>query len=497
MITRYENEKIAKFWTDETSLLLWQETELAAIKARVLLGEIGEHVYAEIESVLKKTPIDLEYWRMKDKEIHHDLNAFIDERVRHLDQRLQEHFHKKLTSFDTIESAFATKLQMSLGVIHQLYDEVVLAVVKLARKHRYTIMNARTHGQEAELQTFGARCLTWLQQLRIAGDFLCRETLCLKVSKLSGAIGKFGSIDPRLEEEALQILGYEPFRGTTQIMPRILYLPLAQGLTGIVQVLNNIALDIRLSARSGRPLMREPFKKKQKGSSAMPHKKNPIRCEQLEGMDRMARGYLSMIEENVRTWEERAIEQSSVERVGWPDLFHVVARSLSEMAYVLKDLKVYPENMLLEVYESRGVYASSEVKEFLKERIAEFGFGYEDAYRIVQLACFNVFNDLSGDICLTDQIKSFAEAKQALKSFKILQENVMTTKVVSIEEFIPMAHLVVSEDLDIKEEQVQRYNDCLKQVFAAEGINKEWQEIFEPEFLLHHQDVLYKDILGE
>lgn len=496
MINRYMNARIAPIWTDEYTLLLWQKTELAAIQARVAMGELDVEIYQEIANVLLAQPIDLIYWRNRDFEIHHDLNAFIDERVRHLDEKLQEHFHKKLTSFDTIEPAFSSKLFESLLVIGELYERVETALVSLARKYRYTIMNARTHGQEAELQTFGARCLTWLQQLRLTGEVLDRENKCLKFSKLSGAIGKYGSIDPELEKEALRILGLEPFHGATQIIPRILYLPLAQGLSAIVQVLNNIAMDIRLSARSGRPLMREPFKKRQKGSSAMPHKKNPIRCEQIEGMDRMARSYLHMIEENVRTWEERAIEQSSVERIAWPDLFHVTARSLSETAYVLEDLRVYPENMLLEVYESRGVYASSEVKEFLKERVAGFGLDYEDAYRMVQLACFNVFTDFSR--IASWKIESFDEANQALVNFKALQGTVLAdTKIVSIEEFIPMACLCVSEDLDISSAQVHQYNNCLRIIFDMKDQLEEWHEIFKPEFLLKHQDVLYKKILGE
>lgn len=494
MIERYRNALIAKIWTDEETLLLWQRTELAAIKARVMLGGLDDTIYDEVERVLCETPIDLIYWKQRDKEIHHDLNAFIDERIQHLNKKLHEYFHKKMTSFDTQEPAFAYKLLRSLQIISGLYDQVEEALIVLARKHRYTIMNARTHGQEAELQTFGARCLTWLQQLRIAGEVFHRENPCLKYSKLSGAIGKFGSLEPELEVAALKIMNLEAFRGATQIMPRIIYLPLAQSMSAIVQVLNNIALDIRLSARSGRTLMREPFKKKQKGSSAMPHKKNPIRCEQVEGMDRLARGYQHMIEENVRTWEERAIEQSSVERVAWPDLFHVTARALSEMAYILGDLRVYPEAMLSEVYKSCGVYASSEAKEFLKERASTLGLDHEDVYRLVQLACFNVFEPPKESYQVAGVIaKSFSEAHKLLKLSSINKGG----REISIQDFIPAAILRISDELDISEEQVANYNSCLNHIFSVDEVRAEWDKIFEPEFLLHHQDVLYRDILCE
>jgi adenylosuccinate lyase len=498
MIKRYENPKIAPLWKDGPKLALWQRTELAAIKARQQMGEFEDGIYEQIETILLNTPIDLEYWLARDNEIHHDLNAFLDERVRNLPVFLQQYWHKDLTSFDTQEAAFATMILQSLEVIAQLYYEVESTLTKLARKYRYTIMNARTHGQEAELQTFGSRCLHWLVILRHAGKVVTEPSEDLRLSKLSGAIGRFGGVTPELEERTLAILGFRPFRGATQIMPRSLYLPTAQGLCALVQVMNQIALDIRLNARSGRPLMREPFKKKQKGSSAMPHKKNPIRCEQVEGLERMARNYLHMIEENVRTWEERAIEQSSVERVAWPDLFHVTARALSEMAYVLGDLKVYPDNMLLEVYESRGVYASREIKEFLKERMAPRGFTYEDAYRVVQLACFNVFEP-------PEDWKAFREAvPQNFEAADTLLRNVATTAApaaISIQEFIPQGKLRVSDELEISDEQVQSYNECLREIFAVcaetQDTRDEWIQCFNPSEILKNEAVLYHDILGE
>src|SRR6185436_1031469 len=150
-------------------------------------------------------------------------------------------------------------------------------------------------------------------------------------------------------------------------------------------------LDIRLMARSGRTLVQEPFGKMQTGSSAMPHKKNTISCERLAGFARMARNYSHMIEENLDTWEERAIEQSSVERVAWPDLFHVTCHSLTTMTKILTGLKVNPDLMALELEESRKCYASDEAKERLKEIAQPFGLSGEEAYRIVQLACFNIF----------------------------------------------------------------------------------------------------------
>ena len=152
-------------------------------------------------------------------------------------------------------------------------------------------MMARTHGQEAELQSFGARILTWIVDLRQAYSGVELAQRNLHYCKLSGAIGKYGDMNPEIERLSLSILGFEPFHGATQIIPRTLQVPLAQSLMNLAMVIDKIGNDIRLSARSGRPLMQEPFGKKQKGSSAMPQKKNPIRTEQLEGMARMAKGF--------------------------------------------------------------------------------------------------------------------------------------------------------------------------------------------------------------
>ncbi len=494
MDPRYVKSDVTKAWSNEHKLGLWQGTELAAMSAQVELGNVPLEAFRKIDSLWRATPIDVEWWKARDKEIHHDLNAFLDERLRHLPKELQQYVHKDMTSYDTEESPFARILLECLELVSTRYKDIQQVMVSLARKYRYTLMNARTHGQEAELQSFGARCLTWGKDLFVANETLANASKNLKYSRMSGAIGKYGSIDPELERKALRILGFEPFYGATQIMPRILYAPVAQGLCGLVQVVDKIATDIRLNARSGRPLMREPFKKKQKGSSAMPHKRNPISLEQLKGMARMAIGYMNMITANVATWEERSIEQSSVERVAWPDLFHVTVHALETLTNILADLQVYPENMLLEVYESRGVYASSEVKEFLKEHLVPKGLGYEDVYRIVQLACFNVFEPSWQWKRLREfGPKSYEDASALLKAM----ENLPPREVVSIREFIPTGRLLPTDELDVSKERTKIYNRYLKDLFADRTVRAQWDRLFEPAFLLKHEATLYQHIIGE
>lgn len=493
MIERYEDKAITGIWSNGHKLSLWQKTELAVLQAMANLGKVPQKIYEDISAILTRTPIDLDWWLQKDQETQHDLNAFLEERLRFLSPELQLYFHKKITSYDTEEPAFAGMLKESLLLVKMRYEALKTILEEMARKYRYTIMNARTHGQEAELQTFGKRCLTWLRDLRVSIDNLERAEENLKYSKLSGAIGNYGTIDPLVEKEALKILGFEPFYGATQIIPRELYAPIAQALCQIVLTLDKIAVAIRLGARSGRPICQEPFAKRQKGSSAMPHKKNTISTEQIEGMGRMAKGYCSMIMDNIRTWEERAIEQSCVERVAWPDLFHVVIRSLKTMSRVLKGLVVYPDNMLLEVVESHGCYASSEVKELLKEFGLPFGLTTEEAYRIVQLAAFNVFEPSNEAKELRENpAESLAEMDELL----LKSQQTPRPNPVSIQKVIARAQLKPSSQLEAGEEDVQRWNEILKRIFSDQENLDRWNQIFLPSYLLRNEATLFQEILG-
>jgi len=492
MVSRYANLRINQIFSDEHKLELWQKTELAVIKAMVNLNLVDQKDYDIIATILRNESIDIEWWKKRDQEIHHDLNAFVDERIRHINSHLHQYFHKNITSYDTEEPAFAYSLSEAVRVIEPLGAALEQTLKALAIKYRHTIMNGRTHGQEAEMQSFGARCLTWLADYLVARKALWQSLDNLKYSKLSGAIGKYGSLDPKIEEGALKILGFVPFYGATQIIPRILYAPIAQDLCNLAAVIDKIGMDIRLASRSGRPLLQEPFKKKQKGSSAMPHKKNTIRTEQLEGMARMAKGYMVMITDNIKTWEERAIEQSCVERVAWPDLFHVTAQSLKVLDGVLNGLTVYPDNMLREIHESRGVYASSEVKEFLKERLNNDWIKHEDVYRIVQLACFNVFEPEAGRLAIREKrATSFAESLELLQTVGSMPSEEIT----SIEKFIPEARLRVSDSLDIGPQQIDIYNQSLRELFSRNGVVEEWKKLFTPEFLLKNETFLYQQIL--
>jgi adenylosuccinate lyase len=493
MIPRYEKEEIKKIWSDESKTNLWQEVELAVLCMRVNFAGLAWELYRKIRDILKGVPIDLLWWKKREKEeTHHDLDAFLDERKRHLPVEFQHYVHEDMTSYDTEESPFVIMLKESIKLVKQNLNGLELVIGNMAKKYRYTIMMGRTHGQEAQLQSFGKRCLTWLKALVVSKTNLYRVAENLSYSRLSGAIGNYGGLDPEIELGALNFLELKPFYGATQIMPRELYAPIAQALCQIVMTLDKIAIDIRLGARSGNPIYQEPFGKKQKGSSAMPHKKNTISTEQMEGMARMAKGYLSMIMDNIKTWEERAIEQSSVERVAWPDLFHVVIHSLQTMTRILKDLAVYPDNMMREIVNSRGCYASTEVKKFLAEKGASFGLSAEEAYRIVQLAAFNVFSPSEEDEWVRKNPPvSLEEADEIFSKFQKIPKG----KIIPIKEIICYAHLRRSPELEATEEVI-RWNGILSQIFQSGPNINEFNKIFSIPYLLRNENKLYQEILG-
>jgi len=492
MHPRYQNKKVTEIFSDENKLKLWQKVELAVIEAKANLGFIPKNIFAQIKEVLESNPIDIAWWKARDKEIGHDLNAFLDERLRFIPQEFHQYFHERMTSYDTEESPFILNLSESIEEVQEMASTLIKTMDNLALRHRYTVMLARTHGQGAELQSFGKRVLAWNKDFCESLDSMSVTTEVLEFSTLSGAIGNFGGISIEVVKEALGILGFEMYYGDTQIMPRVLYAPIAQGLCNMVMVLHKIANDIRLSARSGLPLLQEPFGKNQKGSSAMPQKKNPISLEQIEGLARMAKGYMLMLTDNIFTWEERAIEQSCVERVAWPDLFHITLRALTVMNNTLSGLRVFSDNMLQEVIETRGTYASGEAKEFLKKHLSPQGKTYEDIYRLVQVACFNVFELDQKRLAIRECIpSSFQEAEKCLDDMK----NIGFEQAKDINKIICQAELRPTSQLDVSVEKINEYNTCLEKLFENMKIRQEWRDIFKPEHLLKNEEILFDAML--
>jgi adenylosuccinate lyase len=490
VIDRYEQKEIKPIWTDEHKTRLWQDTEMANMKSLVKNGKMPEKDFLNIRRTWKTRPVDIVWWKTREKETGHDYDAFLDERKRWLPPELRKWVHKDMTSYDGEEPAFARMLAESLRVVDTFLSPFYQALKDKALLYRYTVMVGRTHGQGAQLQTFGKRNLTWYAQLRAGETNLRWARKNLKFSKLSGAIGNYGGLTPELEEAALRMLSLKPFYGATQIMPRVLYTPIANSLADIVAVIDNIATDIRLGARSNFPIYQEPFGLTQIGSSRMPQKKNTILTERLDGLDRLMEAYSMAIKRNIKTWEERAIEQSCVERVAWPDLFHVIVYALKTITNVISGLKVYPDNMLKEVIDMRGTYATGTAKDFLAEK----GIEDKEAYKIVQLAAFNVFEPLTQcKVMRENPAKSFNEAQTMLGTLC----NLPLAGPISIEDFIPRAELSPSAELKTEQGDIDKWNDRLRTIFNDPANIKEFQDRFTFGYLLKDEVILYEKILGK
>ena len=427
--------------------------------------------------------------------LKHDLNAFVEERRRFIPTEFQFEFHRDMTSYDTEEAAFAKSLLDASALIEIERQKFFDALFGLARDHRFTLMLERTHGQGAELTSFGTRVGAWKRELFGSSATFDTALKLARYSRISGAVGNYGEISPELEEHALSLLKLDPFYGATQILPRTMYAPLAQSLQLMCHGLGKIALDIRLGARSGNPIMREPFKKTQMGSSAMPHKRNPITTEQMAGMVRLANGYAQAIVENCSTWEARAIEQSAVERVAWPDLFHVTIRMFSQMTRTIDGLVVYPDNMMREITEARGTYASSPAKNFLAAQLAKRGIEARVAYGIIQLASFNVFRP--SKFCLQIREEGCTDLKGVDERLAEAWEDQDNSRgeISSIEYLIPEGELFVTKELAFTQAEVVEWNALLLDLFSNREVEDAWHELFNPSNLLPREAVLFEKMM--
>ena len=501
MIKRYADPRNAENWSLPVKFGRWQEVELAVIEAREKLGRIPSGTHQSIKNILESHLIDIQFILDKEKELEHDLLSFLAERSQHLLDALKQYLHAdEMTSYDDEEPAFAEALQTSCDLVMSdiagiggLFD----AIKEKALTYSFTVWYRRTHGQGAELESFGRCCLAWHQDLKAAVSTLDDAMKMLAFSKLSGMIGTNAGMDPELEKEALAILGFKPWIGATQIMPRVCYSPIADALANIASVIEKISLDIWLNARSGHPLLHEPFKKTQKGSSAGPHKRNPIYDEQNRGMGNMARSQATSIKNTIVTPEGRDISQSCVERVMWPDLFDVTLRAIKNLTRSMKDLRVYPDNMIVEILESRGTYAASKAKEVLTVLGLPFGLSRDDAYGIVQLASFKAFEP--DEWCRelrANPPRTPEEMDEAVK--EMYSHGYSYADLPTIQQMIPDALLDLSPELEFNHGQVERWNAILRDIFSPDRPEnqRKWDEIFKPSFILKHEHCQFEQVFG-
>jgi adenylosuccinate lyase len=368
---------MARIWSDEGKLERWLEVELAAVDAWAELGVVPAEAAQEIRSAAT-APTPARVAEIEEK-THHDLAAFVDAVTGELGPA-GRWFHYGLTSSDVVDTALALQLGAAGELVLSGIDRAFEAVVKRAEEHRLTLTIGRTHGVHAEPTTFGLKLAVWAFELDRARTRVASALDRARVGKLSGAVGNYAAIDPEVERLACERLGLVPEPAATQVVQRDRHAELLSALALTAASLERFALEIRHLARTEVAEVQEPFGRGQKGSSAMPHKRNPVVAERICGLARVVRAAALVGLENVALWHERDISHSSAERVTIPDAFLALDYMLDRFSWLVQGLVVRPEQMRRNIELSRGLFFSQR----LLLGLVDTGLSRDEAYRLVQ-----------------------------------------------------------------------------------------------------------------
>lgn len=380
MIERYTTPELGQLFSDVSRMSTWLDVEVAVADA---LSEVGKISLDDIKTIHDTRPIIDEDFvdNVLEREAitHHDVAAFVDTVQAKMGNDAARYIHYGLTSSDVVDTALSLLLKQAMTIIIQETKELDSALLVIANEYRHTYMVGRTHGIHAEPTTFGTKVALWLLQLRRDQQRLQDALTAISVGKLSGAVGTFSNIEPAVEKKVCETLGLTPV-SATQVIARDRHAQMLYALTSLGSTIEQMALEIRHLQRTEVSEAFEPFAKgKQKGSSAMPHKRNPVKCEQLCGLARVLRGNLTAGFENVALWHERDISHSSVERIILADsltLAHYMTRSMTK---IISGIEVDAKRML-ENIEAFGVVFSQTILLAL----VDGGLSRDEAYRIVQ-----------------------------------------------------------------------------------------------------------------
>jgi adenylosuccinate lyase len=380
---------MAQVWSEEAKFQTYLDVELAVCEAQAELGLIPKEVVPEIKA---KARFDIKRIDEIELEVKHDMIAFLTNVGEYVGDSAR-YIHLGLTSSDVLDTALALQMKQAGKILAQDLQELHDAVLAQARKHKYTIEIGRSHGMHAEPLTFGFKMAVWLEEIRRQQKRLQDAIEVISVGKISGAVGTYANISPQVESITCKILGLKPDPISTQIVQRDRHAQYIWTLAAIGSSLDKFATEIRHLQRTDVLEAEEPFTAGQKGSSAMPHKRNPVGSENISGLARILRGNSLAALENIPLWHERDISHSSVERVILPDSTILCDYMLNRLTKIIKDLIVYPENMLRNLDRYGGIVFSQAVLLKMVER----GTSREDAYRIVQANAMSAWNNEDGN----------------------------------------------------------------------------------------------------
>jgi len=375
MIERYSRPEMKKIWSDKSKFDKWLEVEIAVCAAWTELGEIPREAMTKIRKANYNLDRIAEFLRVT----HHDMTAFLKSVAESLGEE-SRFIHLGLTSSDIMDTALSLQLKEAANILSQDISKLIAVLQNKALEHKYTIMMGRTHGIHAEPTTFGLKLALWVEEMRRNAQRLEDAKRIISVGKISGAVGTYATVSPEVEKIACQKLGLTPAPISSQIVQRDRHAQFIATLAITASSLEKFATEIRSLQRTEILEVEEPFEAGQTGSSAMPHKKNPELCERICGLARLIRGYVTTSLENIALWHERDISHSSTERIILPDSCLALDYMLFLLTSVIKELKVYPENMRRNLELTQGLIFSQRILLALIDK----GLNREEAYEMVQ-----------------------------------------------------------------------------------------------------------------
>lgn len=380
MIDRYSRDVMKKIWSLENKFQKWLEVEIAACEAHAEAGNIPKKAVSIIK---KKAKFNLKRIQEIEEITNHDVIAFLTAVAENVGPE-SRFIHLGLTSSDVADTALSLLIKESGLLLLRGVDELLKSIKKQALKYKDTVMIGRTHGIHAEPMTFGLKLALWYKEIERSKIRLQRAVETISVGKISGAVGTYANISPGIEKKLCKKLGLNPAPISNQILQRDRHAEFMAVLAILTGSIEKFATEIRHLQRTEVGEVEEPFGKGQKGSSAMPHKKNPILCERLTGLARVVRGYSLVGLENIALWHERDISHSSTERIIFPDGIVLVDYMLDRFKYVVDEMKVYPERMKENLDLLGGLVYSQRLLLLLVDK----GLTREEAYKIVQKCAF-------------------------------------------------------------------------------------------------------------
>lgn len=396
MISRYSRKEMTDIWTEQNQFQSWLEVELAVCKAWSELGKIPKE---DVKVLYEKASFDIDRIKEIEETTRHDVVAF----TRAVSETLGEEkkwIHFGLTSTDVVDTASGLRLKQANEILLNGLDRLIDVLGKKAKEHKYTIMMGRTHGIHAEPTTFGFKCALWYAEMLRNRERFIAAARDVEFGKISGAVGTFANIPPQIELLVCEYLGIHPAPISTQTLQRDRHAAYMAVIALIGSSMEKIAVEIRHLQKSETREVEERFMSGQKGSSAMPHKRNPIGSENITGCARVLRGYMVTAFENIPLWHERDISHSSAERIIIPDATILLDYILDRFAKLVENLVVFEDNMKENIQKTHGLVFSQR----LLLKLIDKGLSREESYDMVQPLAMQAWEERRSfmDICLAD-----------------------------------------------------------------------------------------------